>query len=104
MAAAQQGSRGLLGILLENKADVNHQARNGRAPLHSAAEYARWAKLEDEHQLALEITKRLIDAGANPNARNAEGESAYDIASSNRGSGQLTAEYLRKLTGGSKSI
>ena len=96
MAAAQQGSRGLVGIFLENKANVNHQAKNGSTPLHSAAEYARWAKFEDEHQLALEITKRLIDAGANPNARNAEGELAYDIASSNRGHGQLAAEFLRK--------
>jgi len=103
MAAAKQGSHRLVDVFLENGANVNHQAKDGSTPLLFAAEYARWAMADDEHQLALKITKRLIDAGANLDVKSAEGESAYDIASSNRGSGQLTAEYLKKLTSSRKT-
>jgi hypothetical protein len=96
MAAAASGSEALVVRYLGLRADANHRAKDGRTPLLSAAGFARDAVVNEDQQLALRIVKRLLEAGADPNARNAEGESAYDIASRFRKS--LTSEYLRTLS------
>ena len=101
MSAAIPGSERLVNLFLSHGADVNHRSQDGRTPLICAASYAEWAAAEDEYELALRIVKRLIEAGADPNARNVKGESAYDIAS--RGRGRLAAEYLQNCFSGGKN-
>jgi len=96
MATAIPGSERLVNLLLEREADVNHRSQDGRTPLICAALYAEWAAAEDEYELALRIVKRLIEAGADPNARNVEGKSAYDIAARSRS--PLAAEYLKEVS------
>ena len=98
MGAAIPGSERLIDLLLDHGADVNHRSQDKRSPLICAAGYAEWAAAEDEYQLALRIVKRLLDAGADPYARNGKGESAYDIAARSRG--PLAAEYLKRFSTG----
>jgi len=95
MAAAASGSEKLVRRYLDLKADVNRRARDGRTPLLCAAGFARDEVADEEQQLALRIVKRLLEAGADPNAINADGKTAYDIASRFRSS--LTSEYLKTL-------
>lgn len=96
MATAVVGSERTINLLLEHGADVNHRSKDGRTPLICAALYAQDTLAEDEHELALQVIKQLLDAGADPTAKNDKGETAYDVAS--RSEGQLAAEYLKKLS------
>ncbi len=96
MTAASRGSERLINLFLGYGANVNHRSLDGRTPLICAAGYAAWAAAQDEYQLALRIVKRLLDVGADPTARNNQGESAYDIAARSRG--PLAAEYLKKFS------
>jgi len=77
MIAASCGSERLIHLFLGHGADVNHRSKDGRTPLICAALYAQDTFAQDEHELALRIVKRLLDAGAAPSARNNKGESAY---------------------------
>jgi ankyrin repeat protein len=93
MTAATGGSEHLVNLYLTHGADVNHRSEDARAPLHCAAVFARDAATERQRELALRIVKKLVEAGADPNAKNADGETAYDIASRFRAS--PAAEYLK---------
>jgi ankyrin repeat protein len=98
MAAAAAGSEHLINLYLNHGADVNHRSRDGRTPLHCAAVFARDSTTGRQRELALRIVKRLLDAGANPNAKNADGETAYDIACRFRAS--PAAEFLKNHSTG----
>jgi ankyrin repeat protein len=93
MAAAAAGSEQLVNLYLNHGANVNHHSKDGRTPLHCAAVFARDAATERQRKLALSIVKRLVDAGADPNVKNADGETACDVASRFRAS--PAAEYLK---------
>lgn len=100
MTAATGGSENLINLYLNHGAEVNHRARDGWTPLHCAAVFARDANTERQRGLALRILKRLVDAGADANAKNADGETAYDIACRFRAS--PAAEYLKSLSIGTQ--
>lgn len=95
MAAATRSNEPLVNLFLDRGADVNHRAKDGRTPLLCVARYARFARAESEHQLALRIVKRLIEAGADVHAKNADGETAFDIAS--KSDKPLVADCIRGL-------
>lgn len=96
MTAATGGSDNLISLYLNHGADVSHRARDGRTPLHCAAVYARDAATERQRELALRILQRLVGAGADPKAKNADGETAYDIACRFRTS--PASEYLKQFS------
>jgi len=96
-AVVGSGNERLLNLLLEHGADANHRAKDGRTPLHSAAQYARCARFDDESELALRMVMRLIEAGANPGAKDVEEQSAYDLAV--RGDNRVVADYLNRFGG-----
>lgn len=98
MTATSGGSEHLVNLYLTHGADVNHRSKDGRTPLHCAAAYAQCATTERQRELALRILKRLIEAGADYDAKNSEGESAYDIA--RRFHASPAAEYLKNLSTG----
>lgn len=93
LVAAGQASERLLDLFLAHGADVNHRSQDGRTPLINAALYARWAAAEDEYQLALRVVRRLAEAGADPTARNSDGETAYQIAA--QGKATVAADFLK---------
>lgn len=63
--AAQNGHRDLVQFLIEQRADVNCQNKKGQTPLHMLVKY-------DMYFLA----KYLVDQGANPKVKNADGHEA----------------------------
>lgn len=94
IAAANRGADGVVDILLEHGANVNQKTLNGRTPLIAAAQFAQWAVTERQHGVALRITKRLVESGADVMARNNEGRSALDWAL--EASDPSVSEYLRE--------
>jgi ankyrin repeat protein len=98
MAAAYRGRESLVNLFLERGANVNRQAKcDGRTPLICAALYFRWdADDEERQQTTLRIVKRLLESGADPQARNNKDESAFDIAS--HGKSSLVADYIKSFS------
>jgi ankyrin repeat protein len=95
MTAAKAGAEGVLKFLLEKGGNPNHRALNGDTPLISAATYARGAVTDRQHQVALRIVERLIEAGADPNARNNDGKTALSIVKD--AESPLVANYLKEF-------
>jgi ankyrin repeat protein len=81
MVAAYRGAEVVLSLLLEQGAEVNHTAKDGQTPLIRAALYARDALTEREHEVALRVVKRLLEAGADLKVRDHQGKTALDYAS-----------------------
>lgn len=102
MAAARRAVENLVNLFLERGADPNRQTKNnGRTPLIDAALYFRYDAFDEQRQQrALSVVKRLLKAGANPDIRNKEGESAFDIAL--LGKSSLVADYIKNCTGNRK--
>lgn len=96
IAAAFRACEPLVNFFLSRGADVRHQAKDGRTPLLCIATFVRFARLEEDHSLALRIAKRLVEAGVDVNARNSDGESALDIAS--KAQNPLVANYLKGVS------
>lgn len=59
----------IIDFLIEKDAFVNHALTNGDTPLHLAVLHGR-----------VEVAESLIRAGADVNARNAEGKTPFDLA------------------------
>src|SRR5439155_869105 len=108
MSAISTASEPLIDLLLSRGADVNHRAKDGRTALICAAQYVQFhAKRPEQHELALRIVKRLLEAGADPAVQIGEnifpatepGDTAADIAA--RGESPLVAEYIRNFAASS---
>ena len=73
------GKLEIVQILIERKADVNNQDRNGFTALMWIA-YRRMRLEPTIRELDLKTAKLLLDAGADPNIRNNYGQTALDLA------------------------
>ena len=69
IAASYHGNTGMVGLLLELKADANANTRNGWVPLMSAAARG-----------YVSVVRLLLAAGANPSAQDKDGDTAMTFA------------------------
>jgi ankyrin repeat protein len=70
--------------LINYGADINKTDCNGNTPLHTAASKGNF-----------EVVKFLVEAGANPIAKNSKGKTPLDLA--NEGSYPATVEFLASI-------
>lgn len=89
-------SERLVNLLLEHRAAANHQDKCGRTPLIRVAEAIQRTTVLEKHRFAVQLAKRLLQAGADPGIRNNKGETACDIASRNQLS-SIVADYLKTV-------
>ena len=83
-------SKELISLLINAGADVNVQHKNsGNTPLHKAL----W--MENPPEIIIEICKLLIDAGADMYVENDNGDTPYDIATSDDDLSDI-AELMRQ--------
>ena len=87
--AAAHAEEGLAVLLLARGADPNQPDAEGLTPLHLASRSDRiglWLLGEDNETLAQEklarvaVVRRLLAAGADKSARDADGRTPYDVA------------------------
>lgn len=72
----------LIGSLINEGANVNATAPNGDTPLHLTLRYILPPEMDNNlsHEAFWRVIEILLDGGADPSARNADGETPFDIA------------------------
>jgi|GEM_PF-1369411 len=70
---------GNIKLLLQKRANVNLQGKNGDTPLHRAAK-SNFYKFKENKTFAIQATTMLLAAKASPLVRNDDGDSAIDLA------------------------
>src|SRR6266480_1931544 len=91
MLAAERGHIELMKVLLKNGADVNAENYNGETALMRAAQNGRAAAdivnntplMRAAYRGHVDVVKELLAYGADPNARNAFGNTAATLAARN---------------------
>jgi len=89
--AAYHGQCGTVRLLLERGADIEAGSTGG-TPLLVAVKGSAWAQRDE--QRGLEVARLLLDRGADPNARDAEGDTPLGLAEK-RGSPAVAALLRR---------
>ena len=90
-AAEYNENPAVLKALVTAGANVAARDDNGDTPLHRVAKYVHWAfpdnfkHIGDDDPHAGDAIEALLDAGADPMARNAAGETPWDHAKANKG-------------------
>jgi len=78
--AVEQLDEGMLCLLLKAGAEVNVATGIGWTPLHIAVDVEADSALQAEEQPSPQLTRLLLDAGADPLLREHQGRTAMDIA------------------------
>ena len=87
--AVRFNNMAMIGFLLAAGANLKARAEDGNMPLHTAAKYVHWAfpdnleSIGDDDPHAGDAIEALLAAGADPTARNAAGQTPWDLAEAN---------------------
>jgi ankyrin repeat protein len=97
--AADQAQDGIVEILLRTGAKIDIRDKQNHTPLMFAVDRASSSfgqvKPKGVHERALAVVKRLLEAGANPKAKDHGQQSVYDWADNDKDTIKLLRQYSK---------